>query len=181
MIFPETFIIETSRLLLREMNPDIYKKIMSGCSDKEIKEYFGIVTEEELETEKARFQQGITMSGKSFLYFHLLEKESGKVLGWCGYHTWFPFHKRAEIGYMLFADAYKGQGYMKEALVEIIRYGFDKINLHRIEALVSPDNIPSVKLIKASSFTYEGLLREHYMKNDTLEDSAIYSLLRHEF
>lgn len=174
-------ILETKRLLLREMNPEIYKTVLSEFTDQNIKEYFGMDSDEELETEKARFQQGITMSGRSFLYFHLIEKQLGNVLGWCGFHTWFPFHKRAELGYVINSDASKGKGYMKEALPDIISYGFNNMNLHRIEALVAPANIPSVKLIKASHFKEEGLLREHYMKNDILEDSAIYSLLRHEF
>ena len=120
-------------------------------------------------------------AGKSFLYFHLLEKHTNSVIGWCGYHTWFTQHRRAEIGYVLNDDSNKGKGYMKEALPAVLKYGFEKMDLHRIEALVAPGNIPSLKLLQHTGFTHEGLLRQHYMKNSLLEDSAIFSLLCHEY
>jgi len=171
----------TQDLILRELNPEIYNQVMVSFSDSEIKTFFGLPSDEELQNEKLRFQQGMTMSGKSFLYFHLLDKINGVVMGWCGYHTWFTQHLRAEIGYVLNEDVYKGKGYMSQALPAVIKYGFETMNLHRIEALISPDNIPSLKLIKRSGFTEEGILREHYMKSEKLEDSIIFSLLRQEY
>jgi ribosomal-protein-alanine N-acetyltransferase len=45
----------------------------------------------------------------AFLYFHLLEKTDQNVIGWCGYHTWYLEHDRAEIGYELFKKV-KRQG-----------------------------------------------------------------------
>lgn len=143
--------------------------------------FFGYQTYAELEGEKNRFELGMTMSGKSFNYFHLIEKESGEVMGWCGYHTWFVKHLRAEIGYVLNHDKYKGKGYMKEAMLPVLKYGFDSMSLHRIEALISPTNVPSLKLIKRFGFSQEGYLREHYMNDNKLDDSIIFSLLKHEF
>ncbi|MDQ3050992.1 MAG: GNAT family N-acetyltransferase [Bacteroidota bacterium] len=174
-------ILHTERLMLREMTPETYNRVMSKFTDSEIKKFFGIKSNEELELEKLRFKQGMTMSGKTFLYFHLVEKSSSQVLGWCGYHTWFKLHRRAEIGYVLNEDAYKRKGYMKEALPEVIRYGFEEMDLNRIEALVSPDNNPSLKLINNNGFTREGLLRENYMSKNKLDDSIIFSLLRREY
>lgn len=177
----QSTILHTERLLLREMTPETYNKVMSQFMDSEIKTFFGMKTNEELELEKLRYQQGMTMSGKSFLYFHLVEKSNNQVLGWCGYHTWFKLHRRAEIGYVLNDDAYKRKGYMKEAIPEVIRYGFEVMHLNRIEALVSPDNKPSLKLINSNGFTREGLLREHYMSKNKLDDSIIFSLLLREY
>ena len=170
-------IFYTGRLLLRLINPEIYNQILDTYDDEAIRKYFGFTNTIEIEQEKARYRQGMTMSGRTFLYFHLLEKESSEVMGWCGYHTWLLQHRRAEIGYVLNDDKYKGKGYMKEALPPIIKYGFETMKLHRIEALVSPDNVPSLKLLKGLGFREEGHLREHYMKNNKLEDSLMFSLL----
>lgn len=173
--------LNTDRLLLREMNPVIYKKVIGTFEDDAIKKYFGYETEEQLKYEKERFYQGLTMAGRSFLYFQLIEKKSLKVIGWCGFHTWFLKHRRAEIGYELFDNEYKNKGFMKEALGPVLKYGFEKMNLFRIEALLSPENIPSKRLVQFYGFTEEGLLRSHYCKDDVLEDSAIYSILKPEF
>ena len=150
---------------------------MSTYKDDSIKKYFGIVSTVELEQEKIRYRQGMTMAGRSFLYFHILDKSTSEVMGWCGYHTWFVQHRRAEIGYVMNEERYKGKGYMKEALPEIINYGFATMNLHRIEALISPGNEPSLRLVNRLGFTKEGLLREHYLKNGKHEDSIFFSLL----
>jgi [ribosomal protein S5]-alanine N-acetyltransferase len=173
--------LETERLLLRELNPWNYIRVMGSYNDEKLKKFFGYTSTEELDGEKTRYREGMTMAGKSFLYFHLIEKNTKTVMGWCGYHSWFTSHYRAEIGYVLHNDKFKAKGYMKEALEPVIRYGFENMELHRIEALVSPDNIPSLKLISHFGFSREGLLREHYMRNNILEDSLIFSLLNHEY
>ena len=102
-------------------------------------------------------------------------------MGWCGYHKWYTRHNRAELGYMLNREEFKQQGYMKESLPFVIKYGFNKMNLHRIEAMIEPGNIPSLRLVKSVGFKEEGLLREHYNKNDMMEDSLMFGLLKSEF
>ncbi|MBL0341097.1 MAG: GNAT family N-acetyltransferase [Bacteroidetes bacterium] len=174
-------ILTTERLLLREINPLIYHQVMTGLNEGEIKEFFGFTTGEEVAYERERFKQGVTMAGRSFLYFHLMELSTKIVVGWGGYHTIFTQHKRAELGYVLNEDQFKGKGYMKEALPHIIQYGFESMKLHRIEALIEPNNIPSLKLINRFGFTKEGTLRDHYMKNNKLEDSVLFSLLPYEY
>ncbi|MDP2387873.1 MAG: GNAT family protein [Bacteroidota bacterium] len=174
-------IIETERLLLRELNPEGYAQLFNSNSDEQIKAFFGFTTEEQLKEEKNRFEKGLTTFNKSFKFFFIAEKQNNETIGWCGYHTWYITHNRAEIGYMLNSDEHKGKGYMKETLRYVIDHGFDKMNLHRIEAFVEPENEPSLKLMKGFGFTKEGTLREHYFKNSKMEDSVVFSLLRREY
>jgi ribosomal-protein-alanine N-acetyltransferase len=70
---------------------------------------------------------------------------------------------------------------MTEAVSSIIDYGFNKLNLHRIEALVGSNNIPSLKIMENHNFTKEGLLRQHYNVADKYEDSIVYSILYNEY
>jgi ribosomal-protein-alanine N-acetyltransferase len=70
---------------------------------------------------------------------------------------------------------------MKEALKPIIDYGFNQMKLNRIEALIAPNNIPSLKLIKHFNFKEEGLLKNHYLKDGVYEDSLFFGLLAHEY
>jgi ribosomal-protein-alanine N-acetyltransferase len=55
------------------------------------------------------------------------------------------------------------------------------MNLNRIEALVSPKNIPSLKLITNMGFSQEGILKEHYNVDGILEDSLLFGLLKKNF
>ena len=69
---------------------------------------------------------------------------------------------------------------MKEALQWAVHYGFNTMNLHRIEAFVGRNNTPSLKLLNGLGFQYEGTLREHYMVNGVPDDSLVYGLLKQE-
>ena len=70
---------------------------------------------------------------------------------------------------------------MTEALEEVLKHGFKQLALHRIEALVATDNVPSIKQLEKYSFTREGTVREDYRVGDINEDSDCYSLLKWEW
>lgn len=170
----------TDRLILRILTPEVYDFIYKNLSEEEQIKFLGLSSEEELNTEKNKYDNGLSMFNKSFRGFQLIDKESDKIIGWCGYHTWYIDHNRAEIGYGLFDDAFKQKGFMSEALPPIIEYGFRIMKLHRIEAFIASYNIPSLRLVDKLNFKKEGVLREHYFVNDRMEDSVVFSLLKSE-
>ena len=96
-------------------------------------------------------------------------------------HVWYLDHNRAEIGYALTDNPEKSKGLMTEAMNSILKYGFEEMKLHRIEAFIGPENIPSLKLVAKFNFKKEGVLRQHYFKNDKMEDSAVFALLKDEY
>jgi ribosomal-protein-alanine N-acetyltransferase len=49
---------------------------------------------------------------------------------------------------------------MTEAMEAVVRYGFHLPQVHRIEALIDPDNEGSRRLLLKSGFTEEGYLRD---------------------
>jgi [ribosomal protein S5]-alanine N-acetyltransferase len=172
--------IETPRFTLRIVTPEVHNHAMENFSDNELMDFFGL-DEKGLEKQKSQQAGGLTTFNKSFVNFYPIDKYTGKVIGWCGYHTWYTDHDRAEIGYYLNADEHKRKGYMTEILRAVLYYGFSQMNLHRVEALTATYNTASIKTLEKFGFTYEGLLREHYLVDGKHEDSPIYSLLRHEF
>ncbi len=173
--------LPTERLLLRAMTPETYRHAFTTYTDEELKFFFGLHTDEELVQKKSMYNNGLTTFNKSFLYFQLLKKDTEENIGWCGFHTYYTQHARAELGYVLTAEVERAKGYMREALPYVIEYGFETMNLHRIEAFVGPTNTPSLKLIEQIGFRKEGHLKEHYFKNGIAEDSILYGLLKSEY
>lgn len=98
------------------------------------------------------------------------------LIGYVGFWKWVREHFRAEVGFALL-PAYWCKGIMYEALDAIIKFGFEKMNLHRIEADVNPGNIPSIKLLEKLNFKQEAYYKENIFFNGKFCDSAIYSLL----
>ncbi len=177
----QSLIIETDKLKLQRVDPKIFHELFSSHSQEEIMSFFGFINEQEFLKEKERFESGATMYNKSFLYFLIMEKKSGKTIGSCGFHTWYLSHGRAEIGYAISYDEMKRKGFMTEAIRRVIEYGFDEMHLNRIDAFIGPFNEASIRLVERIGFKREGLLRQHYSKNGKSEDSLVFGLLRSEF
>ncbi len=176
----EIEVLTTNRLILRKLTPEVFDYIYRDLSESQQIIFLGLSSKEALEVEKRKYEAGLCTYNKRFLYFQLLEKESRDILGWCGYHTWYLDHDRAEIGYGLFEEKFKRKGYMSEAILPIVNYGFEKMKLNRIEAFISPSNTASLKLVNKLNFIKEGHLRQHYYHNNRMEDSVIYALLKSE-
>jgi [ribosomal protein S5]-alanine N-acetyltransferase len=174
-------LIQTERLLLRKISPKELTYFFKNCSEEIIRRELNIQTELGFEKEKEKFNKGYSDYRRSILGFQLIDKTTKEIIGNCGYHNWQPEHRRAEIGYDLAKDEFKRKGFMSEALIAVIEYGFTNMELNRIEACVSPKNIASLKLLEKFNFIREGCLRQHYFSHGFFEDSAIFSLLREEF
>ena len=68
--------------------------------------------------------------------------------------------QNAYLGYSL-GVKYTGQGYMTEAVELILRFAFNDLKLHRVEANVQPENTPSIAVLKRAGFTLEGFSRKY--------------------
>ncbi|MFC3160625.1 ribosomal-protein-alanine N-acetyltransferase [Chryseobacterium arachidis] len=173
--------IETERLLIQKLDSKIMNQIFETYNESEIKKILGLPNEKEFTRQKKIHQEGYESYNRKMLNFQIVEKQSHKILGNCGFHTWNPQHHRAEIGYAMNSDEFKNKGFMKEALEKIIEFGFQEMNLNRIEALIAENNTPSKKLLDYFGFTKEGVMRGHYLIDKVFEDSVLYSLLKSEY
>ena len=183
MQIPDTIsqaILETPRLLLKELSPEIIYNLFDTGTDDELKAYLAL-TDDELIAEKYKVANGLTTHQTSIKNFLLWEKADDRPIGNCGFHNWYARHARAELGYLINLDADKGKGYMKEAVRAVVTYGFEHMQLNRVEAMVGPNNEPSLKLVKGMGFKEEGYLREHYRHPQEMQDSVIFSLLKREY
>ena len=105
------------------------------------------------------------------------ERGQDLALGYVGLHHWVQASRCAEVGYAL-APAYWGRGYMRELLPLLVRFGFEQMGLHRIEAQVDPLNAASVRLVERAGFTLEGVLRDKVASpRGGFADLAVYALL----
>ena len=70
---------------------------------------------------------------------------------------------------------------MKEAIAAVLRYGFQEMNLNRIEAIIDPANTSSVQLLENFDFVREGLLREYDLGQHGFDDVFMYSILKRDY
>lgn len=89
-------------------------------------------------------------------------------------------HRRASLGYWV-GKPYWGQGYATEAARRLIRFGFEELRLNRIYATYFTHNPASARVMQKAGMTFEGILRQHVVKNGEYIDLGMYSLLREEY
>lgn len=66
---------------------------------------------------------------------------------------------------------------MSEALRAALEYGFGQMGLHRVSALVHPENRASIRLLERFAFQPEGRLRDYYYREGRYFDHLVFSLL----
>lgn len=86
-----------------------------------------------------------------------------------------------EIGYCIGCNFWN-KGITSEALLAVMDFLFNEVNMHRIIAKHDIQNPASGKVMLKCNMTQEGRLREHYKRHDeTYSDSLVYGILRNEF
>jgi len=80
------------------------------------------------------------------------------------------------IGYSL-DHSFQGHGYMREAVAAVLTYGFDELNLRRVEACYMPANVKSEALLLSLGFEIEGLMRSSLEVNGRWEDHRLCALI----
>ncbi len=174
--------LETARLVLRALHMDDADFIFKEWSDPTVT--FFMRDEEPLQTREQaeEFLRSFQTPEKnpSSKWWGIERKADGHLIGTCGYFRWDWQHHRAEIGYDLCPDAW-GQGLMPEALRALVRYGFDEMDLNRIEATTHIENQRSQHVLRKLGFQREGLLREYYYRDGIYNDQVQFSLLKREW
>jgi len=109
-------------------------------------------------------------------------KGEGLPIGTLGFYKWAASASyQAEMGYDL-AREHWGKGIMAEAMTAVIDFGFEKMELNRIEVYVMPRNKRSIKMVKNLGFKREGLLRERYFDEfGNYADDVLFSMLRSDW
>jgi ribosomal-protein-alanine N-acetyltransferase len=106
----------------------------------------------------------------------VVRKDDLQPVGTCGFHKWDRLHKRAEIGYDLHPHFW-GQGYMREAVAQMLNFGFNTMHLRRVEALVACNHDRSLHLLEQLGFEREGVLRNYFWYRGVPYDHYMLSLL----
>jgi RimJ/RimL family protein N-acetyltransferase len=113
------------------------------------------------------------------LWLAITLRSDGRQIGGIGLRV-EKQNQHAELGYWL-GVPFWGQGYATEAARELLRYGFEKLRLHRIFASHFKHNPTSGHILKKIGMKYEGCQREHLYKWDQFVDSELYGIMRREW
>jgi ribosomal-protein-alanine N-acetyltransferase len=115
-------------------------------------------------TEAASYEQFLRRCRqKDTECFFICRVEDGAIAGFIGLtqiaHGSF---RSAYLGYYI-GEPFARRHYMTEALQLLLRFAFHDLRLHRLEANIQPNNVPSIAVVRRAGFVKEGF-SERYLK-----------------
>lgn len=171
-------VLETERLLLRELTTDDAESLFFFRTNPQVLQYIDREPMTHI-SEVSAFMQRIMNqqdANESIIWAIELKDQPGHLAGTITYWRLEKEHLRAEIGYQLHPDHWS-KGLISEAMKAVIEFGFSIMNLHSIEANINPANSGSRRVLEKAGFIKEAYFRENYYFRGRFIDSEIYSLL----
>ncbi|MBK8600559.1 MAG: GNAT family N-acetyltransferase [Flavobacterium sp.] len=173
--------LETNRLLLRRLENSDVKEVFALRSNPSTMKFIPrplLKNDEEALEHIAMINAKI--DNNEGINWAITIKGNPNLIGIIGHFRIQPQNYRAEIGYMILPE-YHGQGIVAEAIKEVVRYGFEEMNLHSIEAIIDPNNLASGRVLQKNGFVKEAHILENEFFDGRFIDTVIYSLLKRDF
>lgn len=149
-------VLTTKRLRLRQVEARDVAGLHACFGDREAMRYWNTPpSATPADTEKMLGWLTRTTSPHDHLAWTIAERRGDHCIGMINYHHRESRNRRLEIGYII-APAHQRKGYGSEAVGALIEHCTERLGVHRIEALIQPDNAASIALVKRLGFRCEG-------------------------
>lgn len=180
-IYSDLPTLETERLILRKVTKEDIEDMYLYGSDEEVSKYVTWNTHETIADTKGFVEFVLNKyENKQMSPWGIEYKENGKFIGTIDFVWWQPNHKIAEIGYVISKD-YWGKGLTTEVAKELVKFGFEEMDLVRVQARCDVENIASARVMEKAGMTFEGIIRKGIFVKGEHRDLKMYSILKEEF
>ena len=177
-VFP---IIESKRLMLRQLTPGDAEDLFACQSDPEVFRYSRHSEETSLESATHTLNRLLKWHQEGFmLSWAIVLKENQRFIGRIQMEDWSDEDHRAAVGYLL-GKQYWGKGYATEALRAVIAYLFEQTTVNRIDAVTWRENSASARVMEKAGMRFEGLARQRRFVKGAFRDRKSYAILREDF
>lgn len=171
--------IQTPRLILAPLKKSDFKDIHYKNCFPEVAAFNTIGIPENLEVTKKFLEPLFQPQPKEHeqqLGWSIRLKEKKTFIGELGMRLSTPKYNKGEIHYSLIPEFWN-KGYGTEAVTALLSYGFEALDLHRIEAGVATQNFSSIKLLEKVGMTREGMHRKILPIRGAWVDNYSYAIL----
>ena len=173
--------LEEKRIYLRPLLPeDASQQYVDWINDKEINRYLETRHSEQTVESCIEFIDLMNKDKNSYL-FGVFLKENSAHIGNCKLGFINPHHLSGQLSLFIGERGYWGQGYAKEIIHALTKFGFRTLNLERIEAGCYEDNIGSLRAFIRCGYTVEGFFRKNVISDGRRCGSFHLGILKDEY
>lgn len=171
--------LETERLQLTEIDWSDVQDIHEMNSFAEVDEFNTLGIPKDIVETKEMLSMVIENRGaskRSKYGWAVRLKASHDFAGEIGLNLWPDKWQMGEVFYS-FTPNHWGSGYALESVKRVIQFGFNQLELHRIEAGVATENARSIRLLEKLGMTREGRRRAILPIRGEWKDNYHYAIL----
>ena len=116
----------------------------------------------------------------TYFGFAITDSKNGRFLGGCSLSHIHPIYQFCNLGYWI-RTTQRGRGFAVRAARLGARFGIERLNLVRVEIVISVDNRASLRVAHKLGAHREGILRNRLVVGREVRDAVMYSLLPSDF
>jgi [ribosomal protein S5]-alanine N-acetyltransferase len=177
----KTAFAEGSLVILRPLErADLNERYLSWLNDPEVTRYTETGTFPSTAEDLESYYRGVTGS-KNDVILAVVDKKSGRHVGNVKLGPIHWVHRRATFGILIGEKDFWGKGIGLEATRLMVEYGFQRLNLRRIDLGVFAEHDAAVRCYEKAGFKVEGRMREDLFQEGEYKDRLWMGLLRSEY
>lgn len=177
---------------LKEIQIEGRDILLRYAQESDLDEYFAFLQDPEMNRltgsqsdftsdEIAAWIKKISVVSSERVDFMILLKRTNELLGEVVLNEIDSCNRSANIRIGIQKNEHRGKGYGTEALIEMLRYGFNTLNLHRIHLGVYTFNPRAIHVYEKIGFKREGVERDSLYLDGEFHDMITMSILEDEF
>ena len=180
--FKEEIILENKRVKLEPLQLQHYIKLLPIALEKELWIFTSNFVDSEADFRRY-FDNALAERKAGLGYpFAVYDKQTGQYAGCTRFGSISFMHKRVEIGWTWYHPNFHGTGLNKACKLLLLNYGFDTLNLNRIELKTSLLNLKSQAAILKIGAVKEGIFRNHLItERGIVRDTVYFSFIKEEW
>jgi RimJ/RimL family protein N-acetyltransferase len=174
-----TAFLTGERVYLRPIEKEDMPMLCAWMNDPEIRALIGEATPMNQTAADQYFER--IQNDANRVWFVVVEKETGQVIGETGLLRIFYPWRTADLTIILGEPSARGKGYGRETILLLMDYAFGALALHRLSIGVVGFNERALRFYESVGFKQEGVQRDGYFYNHAFSDFVMMSILEDEF
>ncbi|MBA5850363.1 GNAT family N-acetyltransferase [Clostridium sp. cel8] len=174
-------LLKGSRVILTSFKEDDIKTLDTWYNDVSFLRNYDMISAFPRSSDELKpMIEDVKKSQDKFI-FAVRNLSNDKLIGVTGYEDILWNNGTATVYIGLGDPSNRGQGIGYEALNLTLEFGFEELNLHKIQLTVLSYNTPAIKLYEKTGFKKEGTYREFIHRDNKRYDMYLYGILRREW
>jgi ribosomal-protein-alanine N-acetyltransferase len=174
--------LTTERLLIRNLQPNDLADFHSYRSNPEVTKYqgFDVMNQEQAASFIDKMKDKAYGTPGEWVQYAIIDTQRQQLVGDCAIHIQQADNRMVEVGMTISHNEQK-KGYAREAFIAILKFLFEKQNIHRVVETVDAENIASINLLKSVGFREEGYFIENIFFKGKWGSEYQYAMLQKEW